>query len=94
MDAFLNCGCPCVCNWPDKPGYTKLSGGWLIDQLGWRGKSVGGAQVFDRHALVLINRGNATGRDVLSLARNIKSSVRDRFGIELKPEPLLIGGSV
>ena len=81
-------------NWPDKPGFTKLSAGWLIDQLGWRGKSVGDAQVFDRHALVLTNRGKATGRDLLSLAREIKASVHDRFGIELEPEPLLIGGSV
>ena len=85
---------PDLPNWPDKPGFTKLSAGWLIDELGWRGKSVGGAQVFDRHALVLINRGDATGKDVLTLAREIKASVRDRFGIELEPEPLLVGGSV
>ena len=85
---------PDLPNWPDKPGFTKLSAGWLIDQLDWRGKAVGGAQVFDRHALVLINRGNATGRDALALAREIKASVRERFGIVLEPEPLLIGGSV
>jgi len=85
---------PDLPNWPDKPGFTKLSAGWLIDQLGWRGRSIGGAQVFERHALVLINRGNATGRDVLALAREIKASVRERFGIVLEPEPLLIGGSL
>lgn len=85
---------PGLPTWPDKPGFTKLSAGWLIDQLGWRGKSIGGAQVFDRHALVLINRGDATGQDVLRLAREIKASVVDRFGIELEPEPLLLGGSV
>jgi len=80
--------------WPDKPGQTKLSAGWLVDQLGWRGKSVGGAQVFDRHALVLTNAGGASGRDVLDLARDIKAGVNDRFGIELEPEPVLIGGSL
>lgn len=85
---------PDLPNWPDKSGRTKVSAGWLIDQLGWRGKSVGGARVFDRHALVLTNRGHATGQDVLQLARDIKSSVGDRFNIELEPEPLLIGGSV
>ena len=85
---------PDLPSWPDKPGCTKLSAGWLIDQLGWRGKSFGGAQVFDRHALVLINRGDATGQDVLRLAREIKASVHERFGVELEPEPLLVGGSV
>lgn len=85
---------PDLPGWPDKPGLTKLSAGWMIDQLDWRGKSIGGAKVFERHALVLTNRGDATGSDVLALAREIKASVCDRFGIELEPEPLLIGGSV
>jgi len=81
-------------NWPDKPGYTKISAAWLIDQLGWRGKSVGGAQVFERHALVLINAGGATGSDVIKLAGEITASVRQRFGIEIEPEPMLIGGTI
>lgn len=85
---------PDLPNWPDKPGHTKLSAGWLIDQLGWRGQSVGGAHVFDRHALVLINRGNATGKEVLMLARNIRNSVSEHFGIALEPEPVLVGGSL
>ncbi|MFO7762857.1 MAG: UDP-N-acetylmuramate dehydrogenase [Wenzhouxiangellaceae bacterium] len=85
---------PGLPNWPDKPGFTKLSAGWLIDQLDWRGKSVGDARVFDRHALVLINDGSATGSDVMKLAREIKAGVSERFAIELEPEPLLVGGSV
>jgi len=85
---------PDLPNWPDRPGLTKLSAGWLIDQLGWRGKSVGGAQVFDRHALVLINPGNASGTDVLQLAHRIIGDVQEGFGIELEPEPLLAGTSV
>ncbi len=78
-------------NWPDKPGLIKLSAAWMIDQLGWRGRSVGGASVFERHALVLTNRGNATGGDVLALAGAIRESVGEHFGIELEPEPILIG---
>lgn len=78
-------------NWPDKPGMIKLSAAWMIDQLGWRGRSVGGAAVFDRHALVLVNRGNASGRDVLQLAGDITDSVEERFGVHLEPEPNLIG---
>lgn len=81
-------------NWPDKPGYTKISAAWLIDQLGWRGHCVGGAQVFERHALVLINAGGATGDDVIKLAGAIAASVRQQFGVELQPEPMIIGGKI
>ncbi|MDT8450789.1 MAG: UDP-N-acetylmuramate dehydrogenase [Wenzhouxiangellaceae bacterium] len=78
-------------NWPDKPGFTKLSAAWLIDQLGWRGKSVGDCAVYERHALVLVNRGRATGADVVELAGRIRESVRENFGIALEPEPILVG---
>lgn len=78
-------------NWPDKPGMIKLSAAWMIDELGWRGRAVGGAEVFERHALVLTNRGDATGRDLLSLAGAIRDSVAERFGVRLEPEPILIG---
>lgn len=81
-------------HWPEPPGRVKLSAGWMIDHLGWRGKSVGDAAVFDNHALVLINRGNATGNDVLKLARAIRDDVGKHFGVELEPEPLLVGGSI
>jgi len=81
-------------NWPDRPGHTKLSAAWMIDQLGWRGKSVGDAAVFDRHALVLVNKGQARGDDLLALARAIRDSVLERFGVRLEPEPVLIGGSL
>ncbi|MCA1778410.1 MAG: UDP-N-acetylmuramate dehydrogenase [Xanthomonadaceae bacterium] len=80
--------------WPDKPGCTKLSGGWLIDQLGWRGKTVGDAQVYEKHALVLINRGNASGADVVELARRIRADVERNFNIVLVPEPVLVGGAL
>ncbi|MGK7296394.1 MAG: UDP-N-acetylmuramate dehydrogenase [Candidatus Wenzhouxiangella sp. M2_3B_020] len=81
-------------NWPDKRGYTKLSAAWMIDELGWRGKAVGGAEVFDRHALVLINAGGATAEDLLRLAGGIRDDVRGTFGVALEPEPQLIGASL
>ena len=81
-------------HWPDRSGHTKLSAAWLIDQLGWRGRSVGDAAVHEAHALVLINRGHATGTDVLTLASNIRDSVADAYGIELQPEPVLVGSTL
>jgi UDP-N-acetylmuramate dehydrogenase len=79
--------------WPVTGG-VKLSAAWLIDRLGWRGRSIGGAQVYPRHALVLTNTGNATGHDVLTLARSIRDSVAETFGVELDVEPRLIGGAL
>ena len=69
---------------------AKLSAAWLIEQCGWKGRSVGGAAVSEQHALVLINKDNATGSEILELADAIRESVKDRFNIELLPEPLII----
>ena len=75
-------------------GSIKLAAAWLIEQCGWRGKSLAGssgrAAVHDRHALVLVNRGGATGADVLALAEAIRGSVADRFGIALEIEPAIV----
>ncbi|MDT8439729.1 MAG: UDP-N-acetylmuramate dehydrogenase [Wenzhouxiangellaceae bacterium] len=81
-------------HWPDKPGRTKLSAAWLIDQLGWRGRAVGDAAVSEDHALVLINRGRATGDDLLTLAREIRDAVNERYGVALEVEPELVGESL
>lgn len=68
---------------------TKLSAAWLIEKCGWKGRSMGGAAVSEQHALVLINRNQATGAEILQLADAIGESVRERFGIVLEPEPLI-----
>jgi len=71
----------------------KLSAAWLIDQCGWKGHRDGDAGVAASHALVLVNHGNATGAQLLDLARRIADSVRARFGVALEPEPRVIGAS-
>ncbi len=69
---------------------VKTSAGWLIDQAGWKGYRKGDAGVSDNHALVLVNHGNATGSELWQIAEDIMTSVEDKFGIRLEPEPRVI----
>lgn len=82
---------PHVVHYPMDDGSFKLAAGWLIDACGWKGKTVGGAGVYERQALVLVNRGDARGAEVITLARAIQESVYGRFGIRLEPEPVVVG---
>jgi UDP-N-acetylmuramate dehydrogenase len=81
---------PHVVHYPMPDGSFKLAAGWLIDACGWKGKTVGHAGVYEQQALVLVNRGGATGAEVLTLARAIQESVYGRFGIRLEPEPVVV----
>ena len=80
-------------DWPDmpcyptqEPGKVKLAAGWLIDRAGLKGFVQGRAGVHDRQALVLVNRGGATGSEVMALARTVQERVRERFGVAIDTE--------
>lgn len=70
-----------------QPGGTyKLAAGWLIEQCGWKGKRLSDAGVHQKQALVIVNYGNASGKEILELATEIKKSVSDKFGVEIETE--------
>ncbi len=79
----------------DSDATRKLSAAWLIDACGWKGRRFatgsGDASVSDRHALVLVNHGRATGAELLALARGIAADVHARFGVAIEPEPRIVG---
>ena len=81
---------PEVVHYPLPDGSIKLAAGWMIDACGWKGKHVGQAGVYEKQALVLVNRGGAIGSEVMLLAVAIQESVYGRFGIRLEPEPLVV----
>ncbi|MFE0500601.1 UDP-N-acetylmuramate dehydrogenase [Lysobacter soli] len=75
------------------PETRKLSAAWFIDASGWKGHRDGDAGVAPTHALVLVNHGNASGDELLTLARRIADSVRTRFAVSIEPEPRIVGAS-
>jgi UDP-N-acetylmuramate dehydrogenase len=81
---------PEIVHYPMPDGSMKLAAGWMIDACGWKGKTVGRAGVYEKQALVLINRGGAIGSEVMTLALAIQESVYGRFGIRLEPEPVVV----
>ena len=78
--------------YPGMPHYTiddaheKIPAGWMIDLCGWKGKSLGRAGVHDKQALVLVNRGGATGEEIVKLCETIQKDVKQKFGIDIYPE--------
>lgn len=68
----------------------KIPAGWMIDQCGWKGKTLGRAGVHSKQALVLVNKGGATGNDIVALCDRIRSDVEKKFGIDIHPEVNII----
>ena len=85
-----------LAQYPDMPHYyinadhEKIPAGWMIDQCGWKGRSLGRAGVHDKQALVLVNRGGATGQEIVDLCETIRKDVREKFGIDIHPEVNII----
>ena len=79
-------------DYPDMPVYpvNKLSAGWLIDKAGWKGRTQGRAGVWPKNALVLYNAGDCTGDEVRALAAAIQQDVKQKFGVALDPEAIII----
>ena len=82
--------------YPNMPHYkvdsrhVKIPAGWMIEQCGWKGKSLGRVGVHDKQALVLVNRGGATGAEIVALCQQIQLDVKAKFGIEIHPEVNII----
>ena len=85
-----------LAEYPQMPHYTidadheKIPAGWMIEQCGWKDRSLGRAGVHDKQALVLVNRGGATGAEVVTLCETIRKDVREKFGIDIHPEVNII----
>jgi UDP-N-acetylmuramate dehydrogenase len=83
-------------NWPTLPCYpqpdgrVKLAAGWLIEQAGWKGKDLGPVGMYEKQALVLVNRGGATGADVRRTMAAVQAAVREKFAVDLTPEPVFL----
>lgn len=82
---------PDLPHYPQADGSVKVPAGWLIDRAGLKGFQLGGAAVHTQQALVLINKNNANGQEVLMLAREVRRQVREKFGIDIHPEVRFIG---
>ncbi len=81
---------PALPHYPQGSDQFKLAAGWMIEQCGWKGKRVGKAAVHHQQALVLVNLGGATGREILELSEQVSEAVHERFGIELEREVLVV----
>lgn len=77
---------PAIPGYPVSDGIVKIPAGWLIEQAGWKGYRSGDVGVHSKQALVLVNYGNATGHEIITLAKRIQKSIQEQFGIKISPE--------
>jgi UDP-N-acetylmuramate dehydrogenase len=77
---------PSIVGYDLENGNVKLAAGWLIEQCGWKGKTFGDAGVHRNQALVLVNYGNATGKEIFDLSTKVLESVKEKFGVSLERE--------
>lgn len=82
---------PAMPHYPAGEELVKIPAGWMIEQCGWKGRALGPAAVHDKQALVLVNRGGATGADIVALSDAVRAAVRQKFGVEIHPEVNFIG---
>jgi len=82
---------PAMPNYPQSDGRIKLAAGWLIEQAGMKGITRGRAGTHESQALVIVNRGGATGAEILGVAREVRDTVRQRFAVTLEPEVWIVG---
>lgn len=82
--------CPGMPHYHVDDNHEKIPAAWLIEQCGWKGRSMGNAAVHDKQPLVLVNKGGATGEEIVRLCRAIQTDVSRRFGISLKTEVIII----
>ncbi len=75
---------------PVGEGKVKVGAGWLIDTLGWKGKEFGNLMLYPHNALVIVNKGGATYGELIELVQKIQVAIRDEFGIEIEPEPVVL----
>lgn len=78
---------PGLIAYPERDGFMKLAAGWLIDQAGWKGYRTGCVGVYEKQALVLVNYGQGSARELMALAEKIQASVMEKYGVALVPEP-------
>jgi UDP-N-acetylmuramate dehydrogenase len=75
---------------PQPDGRVKLAAGWLIEQAGWKGKTLGPVGMYEKQALVLVNHGGASSTDVLRTMSAVQAAVREKFAVDLNPEPVFL----
>ncbi len=81
---------PGMPRYPQADGRCKIAAGWLIEQAGWKGRNLGPVGMYENQALVLVNRGGASGADVSALMHAVQEDVQKAFGVALTPEPVFL----